>query len=46
MGKKVDILTKEVNAKKNWNQSQTNFGLKKVYFWGHPLIQAVKAKIL
>ena len=32
--------------KKNWNQSQNNFGLKNAYFWGHPVIQAVKAKML
>jgi len=45
-GNKVDILTKEVNAKTNWNQSQTYFGSKKAYFWGHPVIQAVEAKML
>ena len=45
-GKKVDILTKEANANTIWNQSQTNFGLKKAYFWGQPVIQAVKAKML
>ena len=29
-----------------WYQSQKKFSLKKVYFWGHPVIQAVEAKIL
>ena len=31
---------------KNWNQSQKYFGLKKAYFGGHPVIQAVEAKML
>ena len=30
---------------KKWNQSQKKFGLKKAYFWGHPVIQAVEDKI-
>ena len=42
--KKVDILTIEVDKKKG--QSQTNFGLKKAYFWGHPLFLTVQAKLL
>ena len=29
-----------------WYQRQKKFSLKKVYFWGHPVIQAVEAKIL
>ena len=43
-GKKVDILTKEANAKIFWNQSKKNFGLKKAYFLGHPVVQAVEAQ--
>ena len=43
---KVNILTKEANAKKKLNQSQKNFGMKKAYFWGHPVIHAVEAKTL
>ena len=31
---------------KIWNQSQKNVGLKKAYFWGHPVIQAVEAEML
>ena len=36
--KNIDILIKEANAKKNWNQSQ-NFGLKKVL--GAPFLQNI-----
>ena len=39
-------LTEEANAKKNWNQSQKSFGLIKAYFCGHPVIQAVEAKMI
>ena len=31
---------------KKWNQSQKYFGLKKAYLNGHPVIQAVEAKML
>ena len=43
MGKKFDILNKEANANFFWNQSHKNVRLKKAYFWGHPVIQAVEA---
>ena len=33
-------------CKKNRNQSQQNFGLKKAYFCGHPVIKEVEAKML
>ena len=39
---KKDILTKEVKS----NQSQKNVSLKKVYFWGHPVIQGFEAIML
>ena len=29
-----------------WDQSQNHIGLKKAYFWEHPLMQAVEAHIL
>ena len=37
-------LTKEANANFFLESKAKNFGLKKAYFWGHPVIQAVKAK--
>ena len=43
-GKKVDILTMEVNA--NLESKPENVRLKKAYFLGHPVIQAVEVKML
>ena len=34
-----DGPSEEANAKKIWNQCQNNFGLKKAYFLGHPVVQ-------
>ena len=31
---------------KNGIKAKKNVGLNKAYFWGHPVIQAVEAKIL
>ena len=42
-GGKVNILTKEINAKK-FNQSQKKNSAWKKAFFGHTLIQAVEAK--
>ena len=44
-GKKVDILTKEANAK-NGIKAKKNVGLKKAYFWGRHVIQSVEAEML
>ena len=42
-GKKLTNYSRKSMQKKNWNKSQK---LKKAYFRGYPLIQAVEAKML
>ena len=42
-GKKFTNYSRKSMQKKNWNKSQK---LKKAYFRGYPLIQAVEAKML
>ena len=36
-----DLIGKKIGIK-----AKKNIGLKKVYFWGNPVIQAVEAKML